>query len=566
MSLPTKTTTTTTNSEDDDDEDDEEEEEEVPKPLPPIPRYLGNWFLSHCLGSGYSGSIFQAQHVHTGQIVALKVQYKDHECPTNKYERYLYPLLRGGKGMPTLWAEGVQDVWDYMAIDLLGASLDSLYRKWGGPLVSLDVGSVCCIAMQVISRLELMHARGVLHRDIQLGNVTIGRAPQEALLYMIDFGFSKQYIDPKTRRHIPDSREKRDFIGNYWFSSVNVHCRGRVPSRRDDLEAVALMLIHLLTPRGLSWTRNGIPKDDEAHEQLKQEKRNARPQDLCRGLPDEFEEFLRYCRRLKFQDQPDYGMWIEEFRALKVDEGYGASDAFIWPPPPRPQRTGAVRQARKPVATGENMEGVLNGLANLNLNHVAARPVLGDLKNLETGHKLLAGSKGNSVGKKVIDLTSDSDSGKAPLQQVFSVPKARRLVLLTERASKATNNAALSGLVREFIEVMQCNSSRALTKDGSRFLDVLHKQLADPSVFVTPMRTSRQASDIQNTEAKEPTWIKLGVVARLKNEVLGARSNQAMAAMVADFGKVTNKSTGRTITKDGFGFLEGLAARLTVLE
>ena len=72
-----------------------------------------------------------------------------------------------------------------------------------------------------------MHARGVLHRDIQLGNCTIGLPPFEKTIYMIDFGFSKLYMDPVTRRHIPDSKKPRDFIGNYWFSSVAVHCRGK---------------------------------------------------------------------------------------------------------------------------------------------------------------------------------------------------------------------------------------------------------------------------------------------------------------------------------------------------
>ncbi|KAF8073824.1 hypothetical protein FPV67DRAFT_1479424, partial [Lyophyllum atratum] len=121
---------------------------------PPIPQYLGNWALGRNLGSGYSGSIFEAKHIHTGQIVALKVQHVDHECPTNRYERFLYPLLQGGLGMPTLWASGVQGEWDYMAIDLLGASLDHLYRNWGGPAVALDLGSVCCIAMQMVRRLR----------------------------------------------------------------------------------------------------------------------------------------------------------------------------------------------------------------------------------------------------------------------------------------------------------------------------------------------------------------------------------------------------------------------------
>jgi len=106
-----------------------------------------------------------------------------------------------------------------------------------------------------------------------------------------------------------------------------------VPSRRDDLESTALMLIHLLTPQGLPWTRNGVPKTEEAHELLKQAKLNTRSEYLCKGLPPEFEAFLRYCRRLKFQDCPDYEMWREQFRELAVEEGFPASDAFIWPPP-----------------------------------------------------------------------------------------------------------------------------------------------------------------------------------------------------------------------------------------
>ena len=71
-----------------------------------------------------------------------------------------------------------------------------------------------------------MHSRGVLHRDIQLGNIALGLKPNEKILYMIDFGFSTTYIDLRTRKHITNVKPDA-FIGNYWFSSVNVHCRGK---------------------------------------------------------------------------------------------------------------------------------------------------------------------------------------------------------------------------------------------------------------------------------------------------------------------------------------------------
>ncbi|KAF8208867.1 kinase-like domain-containing protein [Mycena galopus ATCC 62051] len=530
-----------------------------------IPRYIGNYYLGENLGSGYSGSIFRATHIHTGELVALKVQHVNHECPTNRYERHLYPSLQGGEGMPTLWACGVEGAWDYLAIDLLGASLDNLYRKSGED--TMDLSSVCSIAMQLITRLEFMHSRGILHRDIQLGNCVIGLPPNEKTIYMIDFGFSKRYIDPYTQRHIPDSRAKRDFIGNYWFSSVGVHCRGKVPSRRDDLEAAALMFIHLLTPRGLPWTRNGVPKSDEAHDRLMKAKKAARPEDLCRGLPAEFEEFLRYCRRLQFQECPDYERWREEFRALAVEHGFPESEDFIWPPQKFQTKPHLKTPRRSHAPAPEDVERILNDLTNLDLGD----PVLGDRETVNEAVRQAKDaakddSSKNSQPMEVIDITSDSDSDVETIPPPHLTPKAYRLAKLTKRASEASDNLILSELVVAFVDLLKSYTSRTLTKEGFAFIDTLYKQLADPSVFVLPQRQvpQRRVSSTDIYE-KEPAHVKLGVVARLRREVLEAKSNKALAKMVADFEQVSSNSAGRTITKDGFAFLDGLADRLKAL-
>ena len=50
--------------------------------------------------------------------------------------------------MPRLFASGVEGAWDYLAIDLLGPSLDNLYRKSGKE--TMDLRSVCSIAIQVV--------------------------------------------------------------------------------------------------------------------------------------------------------------------------------------------------------------------------------------------------------------------------------------------------------------------------------------------------------------------------------------------------------------------------------
>ncbi|KAF7299076.1 Dual specificity kinase 1 [Mycena indigotica] len=542
-----------------------------------IPRYLANYYLGENLGSGYSGSIYRATHIHSGDIVALKVQHVNHECPTNRYERSFYPSLQGGVGMPTLWACGVEGQWDYLAIDLLGPSLDSLYRKSGQE--TMELSSVCSLAMQLISRLEFMHSRGILHRDIQLGNCVIGLPPNDHIIYMIDFGFSKRYIDPYTNRHISDSRAKRRvavlFTYPAWSlplhselsdledSSVGVHCRGRVPTRRDDLEAAALMLIHLLIPRGLPWTRNGVPKTDEAHDRLKKEKKAARPEDLCRGLPPEFEDFLRYSRGLQFSECPDYERWREVFKDLAVDSGFPEEDDFVWPPVENKihPRAGPRRSQAPPP---DEMARILNDLTNLDLGEVR----IGDRAIVdEAVRRAKAAARDDSTKSlEVIDISSDSEEGDNTIPPPHLTPKAHKLMKLVKRAEDATDNSTLAQCVLEFVGILKSNSSRTLTKEGFAFIDTLCKQLSDPSVFMLPLRTSKQrSSDKSIQQDKEPAHVKLGVVASLRREVQTARSNKELAQMAERFGQVTNKSNGRTVTKDGFAFFEGMAERLKVL-
>jgi hypothetical protein len=64
------------------------------------------------------------------------------------HERKIYPLLQGGVGMPTLWASGLWGRWDYLAMDLLGSSLDRLFRKAGKNV--MDLRSTCSIAIQLV--------------------------------------------------------------------------------------------------------------------------------------------------------------------------------------------------------------------------------------------------------------------------------------------------------------------------------------------------------------------------------------------------------------------------------
>jgi len=62
-------------------------------------------------------------------------------------------------------------------------------------------------------------------------------------------------------------------------------------------------------------------------------------------------------------------------------------------------------------------------------------------------------------------------------------------------------------------------------------------------------RVARTRSAGEEAFARAPSGAKLGVVARLREDVRSAPSNSALAKFVEEFATVTNKCVGRSITK-----------------
>lgn len=60
-------------------------------------------------------------------------------------------------------------------------------------------------------------------------------------IYLIDFGLSKEWLDPATHHHIPFNPH-HGLVGTLRYISVNVH-KEFEPSRRDDLISLAYLFV-----------------------------------------------------------------------------------------------------------------------------------------------------------------------------------------------------------------------------------------------------------------------------------------------------------------------------------
>mmetsp|Transcript_36291 Transcript_36291/g.26922 ORF Transcript_36291/g.26922 Transcript_36291/m.26922 type:complete len:128 (+) Transcript_36291:346-729(+) len=102
----------------------------------------------------------------------------------------------------------------------------------------------------MIGRVDSVHKKNYIHRDIKPENFLMGLGRESHTCYIIDFGLSKKFKDPKTNQHIP-YRENKNLTGTARYASTNTHL-GIEQSRRDDMESIGYILVYFLKGQ-LPW-------------------------------------------------------------------------------------------------------------------------------------------------------------------------------------------------------------------------------------------------------------------------------------------------------------------------
>lgn len=167
----------------------------------------------------------------------------------------------------------------------------------------------------------------ILHRDVKPDNFLMGRARNQQLVHVIDYGLSKKFRDSKTLAHIA-YRDGKNLTGTARYASINTHV-GIEQSRRDDLESVAHVLFYLLNGT-LPWQGLRAANNKEKYAKIRQVKQDTPVAKLCEGSPQEFGTYLNYCRSIEFEAEPDYSYCRQLFRDALHRLNYQYDFAYDW--------------------------------------------------------------------------------------------------------------------------------------------------------------------------------------------------------------------------------------------
>jgi len=279
--------------------------------------FVNNYRLINKIGSGSFGDVFLVHDIKKDKDYACKVEESKKSARLQE-EYSIYTKLRelGVKtGIPKVYSFIETKTFNIMIMELLGRSLEQINND-----TKFNLETCLKLGYEIVSLLEKVHDAGFIHRDIKPSNFLVGYEKKNKV-YMLDFGLSKQFMEKN--KHMGFMAEK-SLVGTARYMSINVHM-GIEPSRRDDLESFGYMLLYFMIGK-LPW--QGLKKKENITqvELIGEVKMCTNMKELCKNIPQCFYNYIMYCRRLKFQEKPNYeylkNLFVNTSKELKCKLKY----------------------------------------------------------------------------------------------------------------------------------------------------------------------------------------------------------------------------------------------------
>ena len=261
-------------------------------------KFFSKFITIKKLGEGSFGKVYKAEY--NNEYYALKFENKKKGQTLLENEATIMTYLKG-PNIPLIKSFGYSGDYNILVMQLLDKSLEDIFNK----RTKFSVKTTCMLGYQMVTVLQYIHDRHIIHRDIKPDNFVMGANENNAHLYLLDFGLAKKYRSSRTLIQYPLIKKKK-LTGTARYASIHA-LEEMEQSRRDDLESVGYVLMYFLRG-GLPWQGLKIRSKEDRYKKILAKKKETTPEELCKGFPDEFRQFVSYTRNLEYTQQPDYNM------------------------------------------------------------------------------------------------------------------------------------------------------------------------------------------------------------------------------------------------------------------
>ncbi len=195
----------------------------------------GRWLLLDQVGAGGTATVWRALDLDTGQEVAAKVLGRHTGALLARFWREQEIRLRHPHLVTAIGWAAEEDV-VLLATDLVrGGTVDDLLAEHG----PLPDGVVAEVLAQTLAALAVVHAAGLVHRDVTPSNLLLEATHDGALhVRLADFGIAVDTTAPRLTLN--------GVVGTAGYVPPDVD---HLPDPRDDLYAVGALGVRLLTGR-----------------------------------------------------------------------------------------------------------------------------------------------------------------------------------------------------------------------------------------------------------------------------------------------------------------------------